>query len=217
MKFLFFLLLSIAAFAQNDIVYKGENINTVDQDRNKQGIWKLYDDEKQLLITCEFIDGNQITPTNYYKEGELIASFDTDTEIISLYRGVITQAKFVVNEDKSIAIKGLDGGNLETKIAEFYYENLSMQPKYYGGIQNLYNYVNAHYDIKKIKIKKGKLILRFILDFHGLLYTSEIAQGITPEMNAEALKAVKGMARWQPGHYGGRFVRAQYNLPITFK
>ena len=46
-----FLICGITSFSQKIIEYKGEKINALDENNNKTGIWKLFDEEKNILYS----------------------------------------------------------------------------------------------------------------------------------------------------------------------
>ena len=48
--FIILTLLTLSSFAQNVIEYKGEQINQLDENGNQTGVWKLYDEEKNIII-----------------------------------------------------------------------------------------------------------------------------------------------------------------------
>jgi antitoxin component YwqK of YwqJK toxin-antitoxin module len=57
--FLFFFC-CVSIYSQNSISYKGEDINALDKNNLQTGIWKLYDDENNIIIETEFKNGRII-------------------------------------------------------------------------------------------------------------------------------------------------------------
>jgi hypothetical protein len=45
---------------------------------------------------------------------------------------------------------------------------------------------------------------------------AKIARGVSPELDAEALRVVKLMSKWNPGKQKGEAVRVSYTVPINF-
>lgn len=215
MKYLL-LLFCLQAFAQSNIIYNGEQINALDAANNKTGLWKAFDDEKDLLITCEYKDGLPISETKYYKDSRLIATYD-NVEIFTIIRTTNIKAKLLTKEDKTTVLTDLDGKELDKKIQDFFKENCQISPKYYGGEKSFLSYINTNIDKAKAHNKSGKMIVKFWIDSNGYYEAAEIKESINPAMDAEAIKVLKNMARWQPGHRHGKFATATYNIPIAVK
>lgn len=63
----------------------------------------------------------------------------------------------------------------------------------------------------------GRVIVRFQINENGSIGKIEIAKGLGPKFDAEAIRVVKAMPRWIPGMQMGERVKVSYTLPITFK
>ena len=68
---------------------------------------------------------------------------------------------------------------------------------------------------KKEKIQ-GTVYVSFIIDKTGKVTESKVLRGVTPEIDAEALRIVSLMPDWNPGKQKGETVNVVYNLPIRF-
>ena len=91
-------------------------------------------------------------------------------------------------------------------------------PKFPGG--NIQQYVadNLRYPAAaKEKGIEGKVYVRFVIDTTGKTIAPEIVRGVSPELDAEALRLVREMPAWQPGMQGGKPVRVSFTLPINFR
>ncbi|MFT3753980.1 MAG: TonB family protein [Paludibacter sp.] len=51
----------------------------------------------------------------------------------------------------------------------------------------------------------------------GKVEKAEILRGVSPEIDAEALRVVNAMSQWIPGEQKGKKVSVYYTLPIQFK
>jgi outer membrane biosynthesis protein TonB len=56
----------------------------------------------------------------------------------------------------------------------------------------------------------------FVVEKDGSLSGTKIARGVTPEINAEAIRLVKNSAKWIPGTVDGKPVRVAYTVPVVF-
>ena len=60
------------------------------------------------------------------------------------------------------------------------------------------------------------MIVTFIVQKDGSVTHAKIAKSIDPELDAEALRVVKGMPKWTPGTQNGKPVSVRYMVPVKF-
>ncbi|CAN5368489.1 M56 family metallopeptidase [soil metagenome] len=94
------------------------------------------------------------------------------------------------------------------------------QPEFPGGMKKIGEYIaqNLHYPEAAQKAKvEGKVFVRFVVTKEGDITDVQILKGIGYGADAEAVRVVKNMPRWEPAKQGGQAVNVQYNLPINFQ
>lgn len=64
---------------------------------------------------------------------------------------------------------------------------------------------------------QGRVALRFIVSATGEIEDVGVMRGISPECDAEAVRVIKAMPKWNPGKQNGKDVAVYFNLPIQFK
>ena len=111
---------------------------------------------------------------------------------------------------KEAAARDKDGKTAETseRIAEF--------P---GGEQELYRYMaqNLRYpEEAQDADHTGRSVVRFTVNADGTLSDIAIAKSSWPELDAEAIRVVKTMPKWEPAYSGGKPVDSEYTLPVHF-
>jgi TonB family protein len=92
-------------------------------------------------------------------------------------------------------------------------------PQYPGGISNLYKYLSAHFQypvIAKQKNIQGRVIISLIVEKDGSVSNTKIEQGVSHELDNEALRLVNTSPKWKPGTLKGKPVRVQRTLPLNF-
>ena len=92
-------------------------------------------------------------------------------------------------------------------------------PYFPGGQELLLKYLadNIKYPASAVKAKKqGRVIVTFIVQKDGSVTHAKIAKSVDPELDAEALRIVKGMPKWTPGTQNGKPVNVKYTLPVNF-
>ena len=92
-------------------------------------------------------------------------------------------------------------------------------PQFPGGLGVMMKYLaaNIKYPASAVKAKKqGRVIVTFIVQKDGSVSHAKIAKSVDPELDAEALRIVKGMPKWTPGTQNGKPVNVKYTLPVNF-
>jgi len=55
------------------------------------------------------------------------------------------------------------------------------------------------------------------VDEKGNLSDIKVAKSVDASLDAEAVRVVKSMPRWNPGMQNGKAVKVRYTLPVTFR
>jgi TonB family protein len=205
---------SSVAFSQDCITYNGETINCLDDNNEKTGIWKAFNENTGLLVMVQFENGKYASNTTYYKDAKLIASYDNEKYLYIFKDQDTIRARFKREDDKRLTIIDDAGVELNEEIRKFYFLNSAIQPMPYGGFNTVYEFIRKN---KNPKIKnKGKVVVEFYIDADG--FTSDVAvkSSENKALNEEALRLIRSLPRWQPGHQKGIFVKAKYSVPISF-
>ena len=100
------------------------------------------------------------------------------------------------------------------------YDVVEQMPSFPGGMKAMMDYLakNIRYPAKAVKNKiQGRVIVQFIVDEKGNLSDIKVVKSAEPSLNAEAVRVVKSMPRWNPGMQNGKAVKVRYTLPVTFR
>ena len=92
-------------------------------------------------------------------------------------------------------------------------------PYFPGGNVLMLKYLadNIKYPASAVKAKKqGRVIVTFVVQKDGSVTHAKVAKSIDPELDAEALRVVRGMPKWIPGTQLGKPVNVKYCLPVKF-
>ncbi len=93
-------------------------------------------------------------------------------------------------------------------------------PYFPGGANAMYKFLgdNMRYPEAAVtKHKQGKVFVTFVVNTDGSLSDIQILKGIGYGCDEEAVRVMKLMPKWIPGHQSGRPVAVKYNLPINFQ
>lgn len=111
-----------------------------------------------------------------------------------------------------------NGGKKRGK--DFVFDVVEKMPSFPGGMKALFDYLdkNIKYPAKAVKNKiQGRVIVQFIVDEKGNLSDIKVVKSVETSLDAEAVRVVKSMPRWNPGMQNGKAVKVRYTLPVTFR
>lgn len=95
-----------------------------------------------------------------------------------------------------------------------------VMPEFPGGSKAFTQYVrdNMIYpEIAKEIGVEGKVFVKFIIHSTGQISSTQIARGVYPALDQEAMRLIKLMPRWNPGVQKGKAVPVYYILPVVFR
>lgn len=96
---------------------------------------------------------------------------------------------------------------------------VEQDPEFPGGMDSLNAWIvrNLRYPEQARKENiTGKVYVTFVVEKDGSISNPKILRYIGGGCEAEAVRVVKNMPRWNPGKQRGKPVRVQFNLPINF-
>jgi TonB family protein len=101
-----------------------------------------------------------------------------------------------------------------------YFVVVEEMPEFPGGVQALKTYVAATVKYPANALKngiQGKVFVNFIVGKDGSVSNAKIAQGVDSSLDAEAIRVVESMPKWNPGKQRGELVEVRYTIPVEFK
>jgi TonB family protein len=123
--------------------------------------------------------------------------------------------------------KNDQGNNIPLKYPVFFmtygndsiYGSAEKNPAFPGGNKSL-----EQYKLKKLKYPckakkagfEGSVQINFIIEKDGTLSNIRIVTGVSPSLDAKALKVAKSIPKFQPGMEKGRPVKFAFSTPFTF-
>ena len=93
-------------------------------------------------------------------------------------------------------------------------------PKFPEGQAGLMRYLarSIKYPVIAQKNKEqGRVIIQMIIGTDGSLSNVKVLRSVSPSLDAEAIRVVGNMPKWEPGMQKGQAVPVKYTLPITFR
>lgn len=94
------------------------------------------------------------------------------------------------------------------------------QASFPGGIKSLMIWLQENLQYPEEALNKniqGKVFVSFIVGKDGTIRDAKITRSVDPSLDAEALRVVNLMPKWNPAIEFGIKTDSRYNLPINFK
>lgn len=63
----------------------------------------------------------------------------------------------------------------------------------------------------------GYVVVKFMVQNNGVIVSPQVVKSLSPACDAEAMRLVQMMPKWEPGQVAGQNVVSMYQLPILFK
>ena len=92
-------------------------------------------------------------------------------------------------------------------------------PSFPGGMRECMMFLgrNIKYPVLAQEAKiEGRVIVQFVVDRDGSITDTKVLRSVSPELDAEALRVVGMMPKWNPGKQRGKAVAVKYTMPIMF-
>ena len=121
------------------------------------------------------------------------------------------------SELKQTATAKTTGSTVDGEEVFLVVENL---PEYPGGMQELMKYLQKEMKYPKEAQDKGiqgRVIVQFIVKKDGSIIEPEVVKPVDPLLDAEAVRVVNAMPKWNPGKQRGQAVNVRFTLPLMFR
>lgn len=148
------------------------------------------------------------TPANATAVGKTAITLSKDT----LASGGRT--KSAVSDE--LLVVGFSNGGKDDKV----YDITEEPPSFPGGQAAMMTYLarNIKYPPTAMKNKiEGRVILQFVVRADGSISDTHVMRSISPELDAEAVRVIANMPKWNPGKQDGKPVNVKFTIPVSFK
>lgn len=100
------------------------------------------------------------------------------------------------------------------------YSIVDQMPEFPGGLDRLYDHINAEMKYPQDAIdsgKEGRVVVNFTVLEDGSIDHIKIVRSLWPSMDAEVIRIVKTFPKWIPGKNKGKTVAVFFTLPVNFQ
>lgn len=123
-----------------------------------------------------------------------------------------------INSDAEIIY--LDDNPDNNEIEPIAFMNVEEKPQFPGGEAEMLKYISESFVIppqaKELALE-GTVYLQFVIDKTGKTKDGKVLRGLSPEIDAEALRVIKEMPLWSPGRQRGTPVEVYFIIPIKIQ
>ena len=96
------------------------------------------------------------------------------------------------------------------------YEQL---PEFIGGTVMLTDRIKNEMEYPEECLEKdikGRVIVKFLIETDGSVSDVKVVKPVHPLLDAEAVRLIQSLPKWQPGKRNGVADKFYFNIPITF-
>ena len=124
------------------------------------------------------------------------------------------------SDKKVVAVVDVPKTKKEVIQEEDIFQVVEEMPEFPGGMGEAMKFIgkNIKYPVVAQQAKiEGRVIVQFVVERDGSVSSVEIMRGVSPDLDAEAIRVVSMMPKWNPGKQRGRAVAVKYTMPIIFR
>ena len=124
-----------------------------------------------------------------------------------------------VHESKPAAKVVAEADTIVKEDAKGVFDVVEQMPQFPGGASELMRYLSMNIKYPEEAHQAGvmgRVIVTFVVEKDGSISEPTVIRSIHSSLDAEALRVVSAMPKWEPGMQNGEPVRVKYTVPITF-
>ena len=208
-----------------------------DKDKNEYGLLTIAQKNSEHTKLVLYEDDYEYLPSEIERPVELKIRFHVLKD--TLYYLIAFQKKSELPDSVILVMSGTDikAPIDDSTISEYYLKKRSQwgehtdrpndvrdvtekMPSFPGGMGALVQYLKNSIDYPIEALKEnigGRVVVAFIVEKDGSLSDVRIANSVHPLLDAEAIRVVSSMPKWNPGLENGNPVRVKYTIPVTFR
>ena len=103
---------------------------------------------------------------------------------------------------------------------EVIFQVVEQMPEFPGGMSEAMKFLakNIKYPVAAQQAKiEGRVIVQFVVGKDGSISDVHTVRSVSPELDAEAIRVVSMMPKWNPGKQRGKAVSVSFTMPIMFR
>ena len=98
------------------------------------------------------------------------------------------------------------------------YDSVEEMPTYPGGMSALLTFVNKNFkcpkEVEELGIQ-GRIVCTMVINEDGSISDIKVVRSVHPLYDAEFVRVIEAMPKWNPGKHSGKPVKVKYTIPMT--
>ena len=138
----------------------------------------------------------------------------TDEETVTCCGGIIL-------DDSVKPVKKKEEYNIPKMLSpasDEVYDVVDQMPTFPDGMAALMSFINKNFKIPKEVEEEGiqgRIICTMIINEDGSVSDVKVVKPVHPLFDAESIRVMESMPKWNPGRHKGKAVKVRYTLPIA--
>lgn len=222
--FFFSCLLAAPAVGQRFEVVNNDTINRIDTSGKKQGMWKYWDNNLALALTCYYKDDQPVGRQTYYQKNHPLLELEphrSKKEVTWKYYGSGKAVTGKLRKGKrKFEFVNTKGKKLKKGEVQILTGILEQDASYVGGYYELFRYFKDNIQYPKSSQqsrKEGIVEVTFLVKENGEIDEVRLVSGFDVDCNEAALTCVRTMPRWRPATKMGYAFESKVKVPVQFK
>ena len=185
------------------------------QNQTKAKVVKKGNQDAQVKVGAKTVEVKAVKPAapvqNKAKKDATVKNVVVKAKKDATVKNVVVKAK--KTEDV------VTGANDNEK-PEPLFDVVEQMPKFPGGDEGLMSFLkdNVKYPKEAEKAgKQGRVVVQFVVNKDGSVKNAKVVRSVDENLDAEALRVINAMPKWQPGKQRGQDVNVKYTLPVSFR
>jgi len=100
------------------------------------------------------------------------------------------------------------------------YTSVEVKPTFNGGDADAFvKYIQQNIKYPQSALEneeQGRVTVNFVVDQNGKIQNAKVVKGVSPALDAEALRVINNAPAWTPAKQGGKNVPVTYSVPVLF-
>lgn len=208
------------------VIIKGTNEGTIS---DSNGSFQLKVPSKEGSLVISFV-GYKTVELALNRLSNLNGETTTEIPVVFRLQGDNIEPYAGPTPDNAVVVVGYGSAKAATNIAppppprrnssDEIFMVVEEQPEFPGGNEALMKYISDNIKYPADAVSKGiqgRVITNFVVEKDGTLTDVQVARGVDPSLDKEAIRLIESMPRWIPGKQRGEVIRVRFALPVVFR
>ena len=213
-------LLALTPIVGMTLALQAETVNdyVIEQPQNQTKVVKKGNQNAQVKVGTKKVEVKAVKPAapvqNKAKKDAAVKNVVVKAKKDATVSNVVVKKKNPV-ADEEVAI-----GVIDDDKDDRVWNVVEQMPKFPGGDAGLMSFMkdNIKYPAEAEKAgKQGRVVVTFVVGKDGAVNNAKVVRSVDEKLDAEALRVVNAMPKWQPGKQRGQEVNVMYTIPVTFR